>query len=743
MKFRKDIEGLRALAILLVIFDHLHIPYFSGGYVGVDVFFVISGFLITGLIASEYHKNASENNGLGRISLRAFYFRRVKRIYPMVITVILVVVVSGYQLYNSARAGNILNDGIWAAFFGANIHFISQATDYFQQGAGTSPLQHFWSLAVEEQFYLIFPALFIFSAKRHGLSIRGRRITWAGRIAAVVIIITTASFTFSVIQSYSNPQSAYFSSLTRAWELGVGALLALASYYQRRHSFLKLSPLSLQILGISLIAAATMFLTSASAFPGYLALLPVCGTTLFLLARPALTEDSAATGNVQGVSQQLEPTNWIERFFSSTPVRYIGRISFSLYLWHWPVLIFLTDQRPGWMASRFARPMALIVTLGLAMFSYKYIETPTRKIAIPQSFLINSPRLTRPQQRVSPKEAALVLFTVVVLAAASAVYFTKPSPIKNSNHYSLSALSEELPIANENSTQAVAKNSSGYASLLNNWQRKIIQGESITKVPANLDPPLNQLETKSIYWNSCFAQSLTVACQFGDPAASKTVVVMGDSYAISILPMVLGALPGWKVVALTSRQCMIADVTPIFGSPNAKPDSKCPEYRHWALDYLKKNMPDLLIISDDSDTPILGRNGETINSPGDAGSPIWTSALKQTLLSINLLKIPFLYVGTPPLSGSLISCVDNFQHLTSSCNGTPRSRSTSRFYERKFTEEFGGIFLDLQSWMCANFACPAIIDKTPVTFDGSHLSQNFAVKMAPLFKSYLKTNSLS
>ena len=139
MKYRPDIEGLRAVAVLLVVLSHLGISGFRGGYVGVDIFFVISGYLITGLICSEYAKNAADNNGLGTFSLRAFYFRRVKRIVPMSLFVLLATTAASELLFNSVRAGRILNDSIWAVFFSANIHFINLATDYFQQGFATSP----------------------------------------------------------------------------------------------------------------------------------------------------------------------------------------------------------------------------------------------------------------------------------------------------------------------------------------------------------------------------------------------------------------------------------------------------------------------------------------------------------------------------------------------------------------------------------------------------------------------------
>ena len=168
IRFRSDVEGLRAVAVLLVVLDHLEAPGFHGGFFGVDVFFVISGYLITSLLAAEYAKKAEAHGGRGSISIAGFYARRARRILPAALTVILAVVVAGGVLLNELRVAQIRHDALWAVFFGSNMNFIQQATDYFGQGfVDTSPFQHYWSLAVEEQFYLVWPALFLLVARPH------------------------------------------------------------------------------------------------------------------------------------------------------------------------------------------------------------------------------------------------------------------------------------------------------------------------------------------------------------------------------------------------------------------------------------------------------------------------------------------------------------------------------------------------------------------------------------------------
>ena len=191
-----------------MIFAHVGIAGFAGGWIGVDVFFVISGFLITGLLIREY--DASHH-----VSLLQFYIRRAKRILPASLVTIVVVLIASNLLLNSIRTANINTDAIWAVGFVSNIHFIKINTDYFTSAQAVSPLQHFWSLAVEEQFYLIWPALFLLVSRQNGMRIRSWSILRSQRVLLVATIASALSLIWSIIYSHSNPTSAYFSTLTR------------------------------------------------------------------------------------------------------------------------------------------------------------------------------------------------------------------------------------------------------------------------------------------------------------------------------------------------------------------------------------------------------------------------------------------------------------------------------------------------------------------------------------------------
>src|SRR5271163_2754309 len=214
-KFRPDVQGLRAIAILLVVLFHAGVPGLSGGYVGVDVFFVISGFVITGVLLRE-------RSSTGGTSFLSFYARRVRRIVPAATLVILATVIAGYFLLGAGPAGTTATDGQWASVFLANFHFAATSTNYLASQYPPSPLQNFWSLAVEEQFYLVYPLIFLIVA---GLF---TKVSLRLRLGVVLGACIVTSYALSVTMTATNAPGAFFSPFTRAWELALGGLVALS-----------------------------------------------------------------------------------------------------------------------------------------------------------------------------------------------------------------------------------------------------------------------------------------------------------------------------------------------------------------------------------------------------------------------------------------------------------------------------------------------------------------------------------
>jgi peptidoglycan/LPS O-acetylase OafA/YrhL len=219
--FRPDIQGLRALAVIVVILDHLF-GWPSGGFVGVDVFFVISGFLITGLMLSEHQRT-------GQISWANFYRRRVRRIMPAAVVCLTLTVAASFLIYRTARFDSIRSDAIWSLFFGANWHYAEVGTDYLGSTGPVSPLQHFWSLSVEEQFYIIWPVVLIGMLGVVGRPLRTRGRSANRALAAAMAAGVVGSFAWAVVDTATSPTWAYFSTFTRGWELAVGAMLAVSA----------------------------------------------------------------------------------------------------------------------------------------------------------------------------------------------------------------------------------------------------------------------------------------------------------------------------------------------------------------------------------------------------------------------------------------------------------------------------------------------------------------------------------
>ena len=270
MSHRSDIQGLRAIAVLLVALGHAGVPFLNGGYVGVDVFFVLSGFLITGILLSEALSS-------GRVSLVAFYARRARRILPAAALTLIATSIAAHHLLNFVRAREVVEDSVWAALFSANVHFAAEGSDYFQQGQPPSPIQHFWSLSAEEQFYLVWPS--VLALVLFGLFSRRASL---GRLLVVVSVLGGASLFWSIHHTATSPTGAYFSTLTRAWELALGAALAVGAVLVTR------IPSQLQLLmgwaGLTAMTSAAVFYSDNTPCPGYAALLPAIGAALVIAA---------------------------------------------------------------------------------------------------------------------------------------------------------------------------------------------------------------------------------------------------------------------------------------------------------------------------------------------------------------------------------------------------------------------------------------------------------------------------
>jgi peptidoglycan/LPS O-acetylase OafA/YrhL len=343
-KFRPDVEGLRAVAILLVVLFHAGVPHLTGGFVGVDVFFVLSGFVITGLLLRE-HRSTGKNR------LLAFYGRRSRRILPASTLVVILTIVASYRWLGFLTGDDTARVARSASLFLANFHFISQGTDYLASQSPPSALQNYWSLSVEEQFYIVYPTMFILTA------LLWKRANIRTKLVVVLTFSVIASFAWSIHQTSANSIAAFFSPFTRAWELALGGLVAAASLY-----LAKLPEVLARVMtwiGVVGIMTAAFTFTATTPYPGWAALIPVVSTALVVAGGTA------------------EPRIGSEVLLRTFPFQWMGKISYSLYLWHWPILIIVAQHCRENLSLK-DNLLLVLLALGLSITSYLLLENPLR-----------------------------------------------------------------------------------------------------------------------------------------------------------------------------------------------------------------------------------------------------------------------------------------------------------------------------------------------------------------------------
>ncbi len=332
--YRPDIDGLRAVSILLVVLYHAHHELVPGGFVGVDVFFVVSGYLISRIILSQCRA--------GHFSLADFYARRIRRIVPALLTVLIATIGIGWFVLLPDQFILLGKNVVAGVAFAANLYELGQ-TDYFALAAADSPLLHLWSLGVEEQFYILWPLTLL------SLSRSVHRTRWIGLLGIVSFCIS-----LSILAGYT--KWAFYSPLPRAWELIAGALLADADLNNRK-SRRQISDDLLSTLGIAAILVAGFAFDRTLLFPGFYALLPVVGAVLIISS----------------------PNGWVNRsVLSNRLMVWVGLISYPLYLWHWPLLSYVTillDRTPNLQEALGAAILAVV----LSAITYHFIESPTRR----------------------------------------------------------------------------------------------------------------------------------------------------------------------------------------------------------------------------------------------------------------------------------------------------------------------------------------------------------------------------
>ncbi|MGO9351824.1 MAG: acyltransferase family protein [Mycobacterium sp.] len=694
--FRPDIEGLRAVAVLAVVLFHAEVPGVGGGFVGVDVFFVISGFLITGLLWREM-------SSAGTVRLRRFYGARARRLLPASAAVGVATLIGSAVLLPPLQARPVIGDGIASALYVSNYWFVLRGVNYFAGHVPPSPFQHYWSLGVEEQFYLVWPALILGTA---WLIRRVRRRTRAQATSSqrpylvVLVLVVAVSFGLSFAATYVVPAAAFFSLPTRAWQLGLGGLVALTAGQWRR-----LPARAAAITGwagLALILLACTRLSATTLYPGIAALLPTVGAALVIGAGCATPDQGC--GRVLGLA----------------PMRAIGRISYSWYLWHWPVLL-LAPPLLGHPLGLAARLAAALLSGGLAVLTLRFLENPLRFAAPLRRSALGSLALG------GAATAVAVCVGVVLLAWV-------PTPVGHG--------SPAAPLTITAAPAPTGDNMDAYDAAVQNAfaqvQAAVAASADLKAVPSNLNPPLAAAaaEKNALLFDGCLRtpfQSGQPECAMGDTASTTTVALVGDSHAAMWNPAFqqIAEQRHWRLEMLGKGACPLMDL-PITNPLRRLVEhfEHCEQWRSQIIARLRAEHPRLIVV-----TMWRGYGADESLSGFRSYDPVWIDGLTRLVQQLRGTGAKVLVLGPIPDPHFVVPiCLSGYLDDVTAC--LPR-RSTAVndpgiAAESAATKAGGGQYTDLTDLFCTTDRCPVIVGNTLVYLDDNHLTFEYSRLLAPV-----------
>lgn len=685
---RLDIQGLRAVAVLTVVADHAGIGPLSGGYVGVDVFFVLSGFLITALLVREAERTE-------RISLADFYARRARRILPAATLVLVLTLLVSSATVAYVRLERIATDVSWSAAFLANVRFSRLGTDYFAEGQAVSPVQHYWSLAVEEQFYLLWPVLIVLVlavVRRRGGSASDARVR--ATVAAAIALISVASFAWSLHLLGQDRTTAYFSSPGRAWELGVGALLAVLA---PRMPALRRSWRGVVAgAGLLAIAVAVLAYDAETAFPGPAALLPVLGTAAVI---------AAGIG-----SDAVGPA----RILTVRPMTWLGDRSYSWYLWHWPVLVLWFEIAPAGRVGWVETTGLVVLSLLLATASYHLVEDPLRRHRWLAGQRIRA---------LSLWPTAVALVTMAVLAAQM-VGVERYEARLATRIVAMRAQGVEPPAEEPDAPRRLQPVRAQLAASLAAAEERAPVAFALTDL-AQLDA-LEHDRWNDVY--DCGAGTRTAQvedCPVGDEDGARTMVVLGDSHAGQWLPALdeIGREQGYRVLPLIKYGCTPFDVDLETGGRSY---GECAAFRGWAAERLREADPEVLVIG----TRVLQGN---MTAPKPERLETWRAGVDSTLDDLAPVADRTVVLGdVPGLRLDPIECISDAEATMASCTSRTFPRiADGNAVMRRQARRHDVTYVETSDLACLEQQCTAVAAGRMVYVDQEHLSRTWVRHVAP------------
>lgn len=670
--FLPGIQGLRAIAVLLVLFYHIWPEALPGGFAGVDVFFVLSGYLITGLLLREAKG--------GRIDLVAFWARRIRRLLPAATVVLLVSLALSWLLLPETKRLEYSGDILSAALYVVNWRFALSSVDYGHRGAAPSPVQHYWSLSIEEQFYIVWPVMAALIA-RAATPERQKRV-----FAVVSFSCLIASFFYSIYFTYSGSAAAYFVSGTRIWELAAGALLA--SFNIRALSG-RLAGL-LSWTGLALILVSGFVLKTSMPFPGWLALLPVLGTIFMLLSEQA--------------------SDWSPAYILKwKPLQYIGDISYSVYLWHWPIVLVLPGivEKQSFLAD--GRTL-LVFSILAGILSKHIIEDPIR-----------DGLFTAYLQR---WRAALFGALLVLITVSASLWLMHGQEEK-----------ERLAFEEEQRIVVADADYPGAAAL--DPEAFFIADPTL---PVRPDPLLAKRDSPVLYSDGCELKQTgtAVACEYGNPTGRRTIVLLGDSHAAQYLPALqaLAEKHDWRIVVYQKSACMVADsVVRIRSTGMVRED--CESWKKEALAAIIQQKPDIVVTS--AALPHIYNEYYQLAPTSElvlAYRSLWSRLTDRGIPLLVIRDNPRPLLDVP-------SCVAMNRTAPGRCSRLREQvldRHEDPLVEASKTLESSKVhLLDLSHLFCNGQECPAVIGNVLVYRDGDHLTATFARSLSPYIEREMRS----
>jgi peptidoglycan/LPS O-acetylase OafA/YrhL len=682
--FRPDIQGLRAIAVSLVVVYHLYPSALQGGFAGVDVFFVISGFLITGQLWHICQK-------AGRLSLAEFCGRRARRLVPAAALVLTVTWGLSYWVLPSSELTITARQIRASALYYQNWQLAGDAVNYLLRGSASSPVQHFWSLSVEEQFYLVWPLLFLAALliARH-VGDAAHRTTLAHRaVFTLTAVVVAASLVYSVHYTKASPAQAYFVTTTRMWELGLGGLLALlpATVTERvgRQGWLGWA-------GLAMIAASQFILNGLTPFPGWIALLPT-GGTLALIA---------------GGSPAARLSPW--RLMSARPMTFLGDISYSLYLWHWPLIV-------CWAAWRGASPgvlaglLLIAVSVTLAWLTKITVEDPVRL----------APFIARHRWR----SVSTALAAVVPVALVTAFLVTQPGPWKGTVGPSYVTQPGHWKGRLEPSYP-------GAAALADNLS-------SLPVMPVL--PPPDRVSLPGYWAQGCLdidPSGAVKTCYYGDTKhPTLKIALVGDSMAGNWwAPLDQIAIQRhWELITELRGICPWT-ATHIYDALWRGGDPGCSQWGINVLhDLITTIRPDVVITSELGSITSLAHRAPSPQASKDVGTgmaPYWRQLQAHGIGVIAIQE-------TPDIGMNGAACVAKYGPSSPMCS-VPRGEAEVPGQPISYAEQaVGGTVpvIYMNSLICEPTTCPAVVGNVLVYFDDHHLTQAYALTLTPYLSAKL------